>query len=74
MIFPFYPIFNDATGQLDASVFFSLNENVKVGVQGVNLTNEVMRTLQQFSSDGLLGPRSYFMNDRRFAFIVRGTF
>ncbi len=74
VIFPFYPILNDATGQLDASVFFSLNENVKVGVQGVNLTNEVTRTLQQFSSDGLLGPRSYFMNDRRFAFIVRGTF
>jgi len=74
VIFPYYPIFNEATGQLDASVFLNVNENIKVGVQGVNLTNEVTKTLQQFSSDGLLGPRSYFMNDRRFAFIVRGTF
>jgi hypothetical protein len=40
----------------------------------VNLTNEVTRTLQQFTVDGLLGPRSYFMNDRRFSFIVRGNF
>jgi hypothetical protein len=40
----------------------------------VNLTNEVTRTEQQFTLGGLLGPRSYFMNDRRFAFIIRGNF
>jgi TonB-dependent receptor len=74
VIFPYDPIFNDATGQLDASAFFNINQNLKVGVQAVNLTNEVTKTLQQFTADGLLGPRSYFMNDRRFSFIVRGTF
>ena len=74
VIFPYFPIFNDDTGQLDGSIFFSITEEMKIGVQAVNLTNEVTRTLQQFTVDGLLGPRSYFMNDRRFSFIVRGNF
>ena len=74
VIFPYFPIFNASTGQLDASFFFSITPQLKIGVQGVNLLNEVTRTEQQFTADGLIGPRSYFMNDRRFAFIVRGSF
>ena len=74
VIFPYFPIYNDDTGQLDASFFFAVTPEVKIGVQAVNLTNEITRTLQQFTVDGLLGPRSYFMNDRRFSFIVRGNF
>ena len=63
---PYFPIYNDDTGQLDASIFFAVTPEIKIGVQAVNLTNEITRTLQQFTVDGLLGPRSYFMNDRRF--------
>ncbi|MGC6399924.1 TonB-dependent receptor [Sphingomonas sp. FW199] len=76
VIHPFYPIFNDETGQLDASAFFSLSPVIKVGVQGVNLLNETTRTLQQYTGlpNTYVGPRSYFINDRRFAFIVRGSF
>ncbi|WP_249171852.1 TonB-dependent receptor [Erythrobacter sp. JK5] len=75
VIFPFYSIFNEPTGQLDASIFFNLTDNVRVGVQGVNLTNEVTETTQAFTGDpDLLAPRSFFMNDRRFSFIVRGNF
>ena len=74
VIYPYYPIWNAATGTLDASVFYTIAPQLKVGIQAQNLTNEVTETLQQFSSTGLLGPRSYFMNDRRFAFIVRGAF
>ena len=74
VIFPYDPIFNEATGQLDASAFYSVTPNLKIGVQGVNLTNEITKTTQQFTLTGLSGPRSYFMNDRRFSFIVRGTF
>ena len=74
VIFPYFPIFNEKAGYLDASAFFSVTDNIKIGVQGVNLLNTVTKTSQQFSTDGLLGPRSYFMNDRRFAFIVRGSF
>lgn len=74
VIHPFYPIFNAPTGQLDASAFYSITDNIRVGVQAVNLLNEVTKTEQMFSDDGLIGPRSYFMNDRRFSFILRGSF
>lgn len=75
VIFPYTSIFNDATGQLDASIFLNVTKNVKIGVQGVNLTNEVTKTLQAYTADpNLLAPRSYFMNDRRYSFILRGSF
>jgi TonB-dependent receptor len=76
VIHPFYPIFNDETGQLDASAFLTLSPVIKVGVQAVNLLNETTRTLQQYEGapEAYLGPRSYFINDRRFSFIVRGSF
>ena len=74
VIFPYFPIYNAASGTVDATIFVKINDQFKVGVQGVNLTNEVTQTLQQFTLDGLLGPRSYFMNDRRFHFILRGSF
>jgi TonB-dependent receptor len=75
VIFPFYSIFNEPTGQLDASAFFSITKNLKIGVQGVNLLNEITKTSQAYSGDpNKLAPRSYFMNDRRFSFILRGNF
>ncbi|HVI99384.1 MAG TPA: TonB-dependent receptor [Sphingomonas sp.] len=73
VIFPYYPIFNEPTGQLDASAFFTVTKGVKIGVQAVNLTNEITKTSQMFTLSGLRGPRSYFMNDRRFSFIIRGN-
>ena len=75
VIFPYTSIFNDETGQLDASAFINLNKYIKIGVQGVNLTNESTRTLQAYTGDpDRLAPRSYFINDRRFSFILRGNF
>lgn len=75
VIFPFFSIFNEATGQLDASLFFNLNKNLLIGMQGVNLLDEVTRTTQAYTGDpNLLAPRSFFMNDRRFSFIIRGNF
>lgn len=81
VIFPYYSIFNEPTGQLDASVFINIGSilglpgDVRVGVQGVNLLNEVTRTTQAYTGDpDVLAPRSYFMNDRRFSFILRGNF
>jgi TonB-dependent receptor len=73
VIQPYFPIWNDKTGTLDASAFYTFSPALKIGVQAQNLTNEVVKTLQQFTIDGKLGPRSYFMNDRRFSFILRGT-
>jgi TonB-dependent receptor len=74
VIFPFFPIYNDATGQLDASIFYSVTPQIKVGFQGVNLLNEITKTIQVFTADGREAPRSYFMNDRRITFAIRGNF
>ena len=81
VIYPYYSIFNEPTGQLDASVFFNLSDaldipgGIRIGVQGVNLLNEVTKTSQAYTGDpDVLAPRSYFMNDRRFSFIIRGNF
>ena len=74
VIFPFSPIYGEETGQLDASVFYTLTDNIKLGVQGVNLLDEVTRTSQQIDFDGTRITRSAFRNDRRFTFLARFDF
>jgi TonB-dependent receptor len=74
VIFPYFPIFQKAYGTLDASAFYTITPFLKVGIQAQNLTNSVTKTLQQFTTTGLLGPRSDVMQDRRYSFILRGTF
>jgi TonB-dependent receptor len=73
-IYPYFPVYQTATGQLDASMFYNITPHIKIGVQGVNLTDTVTKTEQQFTSTGLLGAQSYFITDRRYSFIVRGNF
>jgi TonB-dependent receptor len=74
VIVPFQPIYNEATGQLDASVFFKATDNVTFGVQGVNLLQETIKTSAIVNNELRQVPRSWFMSDRRFSFIVRGSF
>ena len=73
-IFPFSPIWGEETGQLDASIFVSVMDGVKLGVQGVNLLDEVTRTSQVIDFDGTRVQRSAFRNDRRFTFLARFDF
>ncbi len=73
VIVPFAPIMQEAFGQLDGSIFYSVNKQVKVGVQAVNLLNSVTKTSSVLTSEGLTAPRSWFIDDRRFTFIIRGT-
>lgn len=75
--FPFLPIFSEATGQLDASIFVTVNDTFKIGLQGSNLLNEVTRTSYAlYNDDGKLvrSKRAAFINDRRFALSVRLSF
>ncbi|MEM7763118.1 MAG: TonB-dependent receptor [Pseudomonadota bacterium] len=74
VIFPFTPIMHEATGQLDASLFYRINDRFEVGFQGVNLTDEITETRAVFSEDLSTAPRSFFRNDRRYTFILRGNF
>ena len=74
VIFPFSPIYGEASGQMDASAFISLTDNIKIGVQGVNLLDEVTQTSQVIDFDGNRITRSSFRNDRRFTFLARFDF
>ena len=74
MIFPFSPIYGEATGQLDASIFVTVNKRLKLGVQGVNLLDEVTRTSQVIDFKGTRATRSAFRNDRRYTFLARFEF
>ncbi|WP_285712973.1 TonB-dependent receptor domain-containing protein [Erythrobacter oryzae] len=73
-IFPFSPIWGEETGQLDASIFVTVRDGLKLGVQGVNLLDEVFRTSQVIDFDGTRVQRSAFRNDRRFTFLARFDF
>ncbi|MEN7344121.1 MAG: TonB-dependent receptor [Pseudomonadota bacterium] len=74
VIFPFTPILHEATGQLDASMFYRINDRFEVGVQGVNLTDEITETQAVYLDDLSAAPRSFFRNDRRYTLILRGSF
>jgi TonB-dependent receptor len=77
VIVPYQPIMQAASGQLDGSIFYQLTPKVKIGLQAVNINNNVTKTLAVVDTKGnqlVEAGRSWFINDRRFTFIVRGTF
>ncbi len=67
------PVYNDDAGFMDGSIFYNVTDNVQVGFQGVNLLNTETRTFMQVDDNLRLG-RSWFVNDRRYTFLVRATF
>lgn len=77
VITPFDPIFQQAYGQLDASFTWSITDNIKVGVQGVNLLNSITKTsaaVVDQNGDTRLVPRGWYINDRRYTAILRFNF
>ena len=60
------PIFAAATGQLDAHISYKINGHIAVAFDGSNLTNAISKTLQEILP-GQFEPRSWFMNDVRYA-------
>jgi len=69
-----YPLWNDDAGFLDASAFYDVNDNIKVGLQFTNLLDTQTETLMILDKEGTTAGRSWFVNDRRAALIVRATF
>ena len=68
------PIWNEEGGQLDASVFYNINESWMIGLQGTNLNNNVTETSMQINNERDRIGRSWFTSDRRYSFVVRGNF
>ena len=66
------PVWFEDYGQLDASLIYSVTENIKVGVQGTNLLNS--RTYLSVGGAELHPRYSWTDTDRRIAFLVRTRF
>ena len=78
-IYPYNPIYGEDTGQLDGSVFYNFTNldmvsNLKVGLQMVNMLDEVTKTSSVYDYEGSRFPRTAFRNDRRFTLAVRFDF
>ncbi|NIJ22883.1 TonB-dependent receptor [Sphingomonas japonica] len=71
--FPFLPVYSLATDSADASLFYTVNEQFKIGVQVNNLFDYKIRTTFQLNGDGLEAPRSFFKSDRQVQLSVRLT-
>lgn len=64
------PVYSDAFGQLDASVFYKFNDNIQVGLEMNNLNNAEQRTIMDQNGAGSR-VTSWYVNDRRYAATVR---
>jgi TonB-dependent receptor len=71
VIVPNSPVIAEKYGQLDASIFYAVTPSIRMGFQGVNLTNSITKTSYVLNDDVLTRPRNWFINDRRFTFSVR---
>ncbi|MEN0037268.1 MAG: TonB-dependent receptor [Cellvibrio sp.] len=69
-----YPLWNDASGFLDGSAFYNINDNVTVGLQLTNIANTQTKTIMILDGEGAEAGRSWFVNDRRAALILKATF
>jgi TonB-dependent receptor len=65
------PVWSEDYGQLDGSIFYSINEHIKVGVEGTNLLNS--RTYLDVGGSTLAPRYSWTDTDRRFAAAVRAV-
>ena len=74
VIVPNAPVIAESYGQLDASIFYSVTDSIKMGIQGVNLSNSITRTSYVLNDALLTRPRNWFIADRRFTFSVRASF
>jgi len=77
VITPFDPIFQEDYGQLDASITISITPQLKLGIQGVNLTNSVTKTSAAVTDQNgeiRLVPRGWYVNDRRVTGMIRFNF
>lgn len=70
----FAPIFSEDQGYLDASIWYTINDNFRIGIEGSNLLDEMTLTRTQFNQEGVTTPKNFSLTDRRYALSVRATF
>ena len=67
------PVYSDEYGQLDGSIFYSINDNVKIGLEMNNLNNAEQRTIMEQNGGGKR-VTSWYVNDTRYAATLRVQF
>lgn len=70
----FVPAYSKDQGMMDASFFYSINENVQVGLQVNNVLGTDTETQYQQNQQGVKTDAFSFTTDRRYALTVRATF
>lgn len=71
--FPFLPVYAQAAGQLDASLFYTVTKTFKIGIEAANLLDTTTKTTYLLNKNGLEAPRNYFKSDRQYTISVRLT-
>lgn len=70
----YVPAYAKASGMLDASLYYSINDNWKIGIEGSNLLKTETKTQYQMNQAGVRTDALSFTTDRRYALSVRATF
>lgn len=70
----FVPAYAESIGHMDASLYYTINDNWKVGIEGSNLLNADTKTRYQLDQEGTTTEALSFTTDRRYALSLRATF
>ena len=70
----FSPVYAKASGMMDASMYYTINDTWKVGIEGSNLLDTETKTTYQLNEAGVRTEALNFTTDRRYALSVRATF
>ena len=70
----FVPAYSEAQGSMDASLFYSITDNIKVGLSVSNLLDGDTKTQYQQNQEGTRTEAFSFTTDRRYALSVRAVF
>ena len=70
----FSPVYAKSAGMMDASLYYTINDNWKIGVEGSNLLNTETKTSYQMNEAGTRTDALNFTTDRRYALSLRATF
>lgn len=70
----YVPAYAKAQGMMDASFYYTINDNIKVGVEGSNLLGTETQTEYQFNQEGHRTDALSFMTDRVYSLSLRATF
>jgi TonB-dependent receptor len=70
----YVPAYVKDQGMMDASLYYTINDNLKIGIEGSNLLGTETQTEYQFNQEGDKTDALSFMTDRIYSLSLRATF